>query len=163
MGPPKVTEPTVMDSPDEKLLCLTILGYRKPGMTEQEYRHHMTTISAPMTQELMIKYGMVRWTQVGNYENLDSHSPRLFTMPIQCVPIDIRLTPSFPKVHNQSSTRAQMSEIVDTQMVNVADFDCFSQVVFKSIDDYKSFKSDPYYKKHLFEDHVHFADTQRSQ
>lgn len=56
-----------------------------------------------------------------------------------------------------------MSEIVDPQMVNIADFDCFSQVVFKGIEDYKRFKKDPYYKKHLFGDHVHFADTQRSQ
>lgn len=73
------------------------------------------------------------------------------------------LTPPSVKVHNQSSTRALMGEIVDPQMVNTADFDCFSQVVFKDIEDYKSFKKDPYYKKHLYGDHVHFADTQRSQ
>jgi hypothetical protein len=60
----QVTESTVLDNPGGKLLCLTILGYRKPGMTEEEYRHHMTKISAPMTQDLMVKYGMVRWTQV---------------------------------------------------------------------------------------------------
>ncbi|KAI7785992.1 EthD domain-containing protein [Diaporthe eres] len=129
METPPVTESTVLDNPGGRLLCLTILGYRKPGMTEEEYRHHMTKISAPMTQDLMVKYGMVRWTQI----------------------------------HNQRSTRALMSKIVDPQMVNIADFDCFSQVVFKSIEDYKSFKKDPYYKKHLFGDHVHFADTQRSQ
>jgi hypothetical protein len=74
-----------------------------------------------------------------------------------------RLTPRSVKIHNQSSTRALMNEIVDPQMVNIADFDCFSQVMFKSIKDYQRFKKDPYYKKHLFEDHVHFADTQRSQ
>ena len=74
-----------------------------------------------------------------------------------------RLTPRSVKIHNQNSTRALMNEIVDPQMVNIADFDCFSQVMFKSIKDYQSFKKDPYYKKHLFEDHVHFADTQRSQ
>lgn len=73
------------------------------------------------------------------------------------------LTPLSAKIHNQRSTRALMSEIVDPQMINIADFDCFSQVVFKGIEDYKSFKKDPYYKKHLFGDHVHFADTQRSQ
>ncbi|KAL1868126.1 hypothetical protein Daus18300_006108 [Diaporthe australafricana] len=89
----------------------------------------MTKISAPMTQDLMVKYGIVRWTQI----------------------------------HNQSSTRALMSEIIDPQMVNVADFDCFSQVVFRDIETYKKFKQDPYYKKHLYGDHVHFADTKRSQ
>jgi hypothetical protein len=55
-----------------------------------------------------------------------------------------------------------MSELYDPQMANVADFDCFSQVVFENIEDYKRMKQDPWYKKHLMQDHEAFADTQRS-
>lgn len=55
-----------------------------------------------------------------------------------------------------------MSQLYDSQMAKLADFDCFSQVVFKSLRDYKTFKEDPEYKRRLFGDHEKFADTKRS-
>ena len=55
-----------------------------------------------------------------------------------------------------------MNQLFDHQMANIADFDCFSQVVFKSIEDYKRMKQDPWYKEHLHGDHENFADTRRS-
>lgn len=48
-------------------------------------------------------------------------------------------------------------------MANVADYDCFSQVVFKDLEGYKAMKEDPYYKEHLMHDHENFADTRRSK
>jgi hypothetical protein len=51
-------------APEDRLLCLTVLGYRKAGMDEEAYRKHMTEVSAPLTKDLLVKYGILRWTQV---------------------------------------------------------------------------------------------------
>ncbi|KAL4761850.1 EthD domain-containing protein [Aspergillus foveolatus] len=116
-------------TPEDRLLCLTILGYRKPGMSEEAYRKHMIEHSAPLTKDLMIKYGILRWTVI----------------------------------HNPTETRELMYEIMDPQMANIADYDCFSQVVFRNFEDYKKIKDDPWYKEHLVGDHENFADTKRSK
>ena len=55
-----------------------------------------------------------------------------------------------------------MTQLFDPQMCNVADFDCFSQVVFRTVEDYKRMKQDPWYKEHLVKDHENFADTKKS-
>lgn len=67
------------------------------------------------------------------------------------------------QIHNPEETRRLMEQLVDTQMANIADYDCFSQVVFESVDHYKMMKNDPFYRKHLFDDHEKFADTRRSK
>ncbi|KAK3618987.1 hypothetical protein LTR56_013057 [Elasticomyces elasticus] len=115
--------------PPSKYLCLTILGYRKPGMSEQAYRRHMIEVSASLTKDLMAKHGIKRWTVI----------------------------------HNPIETREHMGQLFDSQMVSVADYDCFSQVVFESLEHYKCLKADPWYKARLFGDHEKFADTERSR
>ena len=56
-----------------------------------------------------------------------------------------------------------MSRLFDHQMANLADYDCFSQVIFESVDHYKQMKEDDWYKQHLVGDHVKFADTAKSE
>lgn len=111
----------------------------------------MTKVSAPMTQDLMVKYGVKRWTQVCYFSIfIDLTHERA-------------ITDQDNKIHNTSSTRALMAQLYDPQMANVADYDCFSQVVFDSIEDYKRMKQDPWYKEHLVGDHEKFADTKKSR
>jgi len=55
-----------------------------------------------------------------------------------------------------------MRQLFDEHMINLAEFDCFSQVTFKSIEDYKRMREDDWYKKQIAGDHVNFADIQRS-
>lgn len=79
--------PELCESTKDKYLCLTICGYRKPGMSEEDYRNHMVNVSAPMTKGLMVKYGVKRWTQVKTASSSRSQ-PHL-------VPLSYRLRPVF--------------------------------------------------------------------
>ncbi|KAK4895004.1 hypothetical protein LTR27_006871 [Elasticomyces elasticus] len=124
----QISNPPIQGLQPSKYLCLTILGYRKPGMSEQAYRRHMIEVSAPLTKDLMAKHGIKRWTVI----------------------------------HNPVETRELMGQLFDSQMVSVADYDCFSQVVFESLEQYKNLKTDPWYRQRLFGDHEKFADTERT-
>lgn len=55
-----------------------------------------------------------------------------------------------------------VNQLHDHQVNNLVGFDCFSQVIFKSVEDYKRMKEDPWYKVNLVGDHENFADTKRS-
>ncbi|KHN94790.1 Dimeric alpha-beta barrel [Metarhizium album ARSEF 1941] len=60
---------------DNKLLCLNILGYKKPGITAEEYRSYMVNHHAPRVAQLMDKYGFLQW----NMTHTVDESPQLMS------------------------------------------------------------------------------------
>lgn len=53
-----------MDSTGRKLLCLTMVGYMKAGITEQDLYEFQVKNHAQLVSGLMKKYGVVRYTIV---------------------------------------------------------------------------------------------------
>ncbi|KAI0008777.1 EthD domain-containing protein [Xylariaceae sp. FL0662B] len=46
---------------DSKLLCLNILGFKKPGISTEAYRDYMVNVHGPLVSGLMEKYGFLHW------------------------------------------------------------------------------------------------------
>ena len=56
-----------------------------------------------------------------------------------------------------------MAKLYDEQFANVADYDCFSQSVFESVDGLVAMKEDPFYDEFVKMDHENFADTRATK
>lgn len=104
-------------------------------------------------------YDGLRSVYLASFGLFHIHIP---TMPYRHGTQETGLYADPAKIHNTSTTRALMAELYDPQFANVTDIDCFSQAFFRSLDDYKRMKQDPWYKEKLMGDHENFADTKRS-
>ena len=56
-----------------------------------------------------------------------------------------------------------MAKLYDEQFANVADYDCFSQSLFESVDGLVRMKDDPFYEEFIRMDHENFADTKNTK
>lgn len=56
---------TVLRMASERLYALTIYGYRKPGMPEDEYHRYLSEHHAVLVRNHLVKMGIVRYTLVG--------------------------------------------------------------------------------------------------
>lgn len=48
----------------QRLLCWSVYGYRKPGMSEEDYHAYMSEKHGPLVKGLVAKYGMIRFSMV---------------------------------------------------------------------------------------------------
>lgn len=50
----------------------------------------------------------------------------------------------------------------DAAFAHLSDYDCIVQIVFKKLEDYVSFVSDPHHQKIVMPDHENFGDIART-
>ncbi|KAL1963920.1 hypothetical protein VTN77DRAFT_7726 [Rasamsonia byssochlamydoides] len=67
--------------------------------------------------------------------------------------------------HNTTPTKSLLTQIFGSmpETQQVADYDCFIQIVFRDVADYIAVKEDPHYKEVIFPDHANFADMARTK
>ena len=64
--------------PPRRLLCWTVCAYKRPDLSDEYYHNYMSQVHGPLVKDLMVKYGIVKWSMVNSLLTpLPSISPYL--------------------------------------------------------------------------------------
>jgi len=86
LTPPNEPSIAIDCPPNRRLYCLAIRGHGRSSANEEEYGEYITKNHSQLFKDLMTKYGLVRWTQVGNiFSDLRSPSLMLLFLIIEYV------------------------------------------------------------------------------
>ena len=62
---PSLGTAAIANPSKRKAYCLTICGYRKPGMSEEAFEDYIINTHARISKDCLSKNGFLRWTLVG--------------------------------------------------------------------------------------------------
>ncbi|KAE8326956.1 EthD domain-containing protein [Aspergillus sergii] len=66
-----------MSETNQRLIVITINGYRKPGLTEEELHHHLCEVHAPKASPFLEKYGILEYNVIDNFSAARPHAEYL--------------------------------------------------------------------------------------
>ncbi|EXJ91406.1 hypothetical protein A1O1_04518 [Capronia coronata CBS 617.96] len=67
----------------------------------------------------------------------------------------------YSMTHNTTHTRSLVPQIQDSQFANNNAYDMVTQIRFPEIDNFVSFRNDPFYVEKIMPDHDRFTDPDR--
>ncbi|KAJ5993666.1 hypothetical protein N7451_009390 [Penicillium sp. IBT 35674x] len=117
-------------TPTRQLLCITMLGYKKPGLTEEELCDFQVSQHSQLVSGLMEKYGVVRYSILSS-----EFRPTTPRSPWTCSP-----------------------RLFDPNYVEYSDHDFVVQIIIPNLESFLALKDDPIYKERVAMDHLKFAD-----
>ncbi|PPJ53236.1 hypothetical protein CBER1_11770 [Cercospora berteroae] len=108
------------------LYRVTILAYRKDGMSEEEFHRHWTNSHAPKVSEHLRKHGIVGYTQY--------HTPSWL----------------------RAEARSQLPTLGDFIVENAVDYDGFVELRMPELSCFENAMNDPYYAEVVAPDEKSF-------
>ena len=75
-----------LPEPPRRLFCWTVCAYKRPDLSDEDYHNYMSQVHGPLVKDLMVKYGIVKWSMVSFLSNPHS-SPHYFPLlPVSSSP-----------------------------------------------------------------------------